>query len=92
VVLLGVVAVAVVGLMNEKPHASTIKATINAPAPPLNTKRCFLRFPLLLIDIVRLDNDYYLRDWSLFYATKLLIKLSDNYPKTGSKQYRILPE
>jgi hypothetical protein len=47
---------------------------------------------LLLIDIVRLDNDYYLRDWSLFYATKLLTKLSDNYPKTGSKQYRILPE
>jgi len=61
VVLLGV-AVAVVGLMSEKPPASRVNDMMNAPVPPLNTKKGFLRFPPLLIDIITWDNDYYLRD------------------------------
>ena len=61
VVLLGV-AVTVAGCMSEKPPASRVNATINAPLHDPNIKKSFLRFPLLLVDIVTQDSDYYLRN------------------------------
>jgi hypothetical protein len=61
VVLLGV-AVTVAGRMGEKPPASRVNATINAPVHDPNIKKGFLCFPLLLVDIVTQDSDYYLRN------------------------------
>jgi hypothetical protein len=56
-VLLGV-AVTVAGLMSEKPPASKVSTTINAPVHQSNIKKGFLRFPLLVVDIESQDNDY----------------------------------
>ena len=61
VVLLVSVAITVIGLTSQKAAASRINVMMNAPVPPFNTKKDF-RLPLLLIDIVMQDNDYYLKD------------------------------
>jgi hypothetical protein len=58
------VVIGVMDIVRAKPPlpASSINATMNTPVPLLNAMEGFFRFPLwLLIDIVRLDNDYYLR-------------------------------
>ena len=56
------VAVTVAGLTGEKPSVSRVNATINAPAHDPNIKKRFLRFPLLLVDIVTQHSDYYLKN------------------------------
>jgi hypothetical protein len=48
--------------MGKKPPASRVNTTVNAPVQHPNVKKGFLRFPLLLVDIVTRDNDYYLRN------------------------------
>jgi hypothetical protein len=59
-------------IVRAKPlPASSVNATMNTPVPRLNAKKGLLRFPLqLLIDIVRLVNDYYyLRFRAYLYTT-----------------------
>ncbi len=56
------VAITVAVLMGEKPPASRVNTTRNAPVHHPNMKKGFLSFPLLPIDIVTHDNDYYLRN------------------------------
>ena len=60
-VFIGVVAE--LGIAKKPLPASSIEVIMNTPVPLIKAIKGFLRFPLLLlIDIVRLDNDYYLRD------------------------------
>ena len=69
--------------LSMKPPAGSVNTITNVLAVLLNVKEGFPRFRIILIDIVRLDNDYYyyLRDWSLSYATRLFTILSYNYPR-----------
>ena len=62
-VLLVSVAVTVIGLTSQKASAIRINVMMNAPMPPFSTQKGF-PLPLLLIDIVRQNNDYYLSDQS----------------------------
>ena len=71
-------------IVRAKPlPASSITATMNTPVLPLNAKKGLLRFPLqLLIDIVRLVNDYYyLRFGAYLYILQISYKLPDNNQK-----------